>query len=372
LTCAGTVRILRAHRVVTPGEVGMDPGALSTRDESLPLAYSDELETLSLAPLWAALHVLLPNERVTRVVPHHWSWSSIRKPLLEAARLVDMAHAERRVLVLCNPGLPGAYAATATLYAGLQIILPGESAPSHHHTPAALRLVVEGRGAYTTVEGVRCAMEPGDLIITPPMLWHDHRHEGPEAMVWLDGLDIPLVRALDQSWGSPMQPAHPPAIPIDSSQDEFVAAGVVARQSRYPDTGYPQVRWPWVVVRPALAALAASAPARQPAILRFVNPRTGRPPLRTMGAEVQWLRPGELTRAERRSASGIYHVIEGRGQSRIGNRVFAWEQGDCFVAPPWHWIEHENHASSAPACLFQLNDEPALDALGLRHEEVRP
>jgi gentisate 1,2-dioxygenase len=349
----------------------VDQRARPTRDEHLPPAYSDELESLSLAPLWAALHVLLPAERVTRAVPHVWAWSTIRKPLLAAAHLVDMAQAERRVLVLCNPGLPGVYAATATLYAGLQIILPGEAAPSHHHTPAALRLVVEGHGAFTTVEGVRCAMEPGDLIITPPMCWHDHGHEGGEPVVWLDGLDIPLVRALEQSWSSPMRPARPPAISTDSSQDEFVAAGLLPRRSRYPETGFPQVRWPWASVRPALEALAATTPREMPVVLRHVNPRTGDFPLRTMGSEARWLRPGESTRAERRTGSGVCHVIEGRGESRIGERTLAWEQGDSFAVPPWHWIEHRNLSPTAPACLFHLNDEPALRALGLWHEETR-
>src|SRR3990172_11504960 len=165
----------------------------------------------------------------------------MRGPLLEAARLVPIEQAERRVLVLRNPGLGGAYAATATLFAGLQIILPGETAPSHHHTPAALRLVVEGRGAYTTVDGVKCAMEPGDLIITPPMRRHDHGHEGSEPVVWLDGLDIPLIRALEASWASRMQSARPPVTETDSSQDEFTAAGLVPRRSRYEDNGYPQV-----------------------------------------------------------------------------------------------------------------------------------
>jgi len=140
----------------------------STRDPSLPAAYSDGLDRLSLAPLWTALHTLLPHERATRAAPHCWRWAEVRGPLLEAARLVPMEQAERRVLVLRNPGLGGAYAATATLFAGMQIILPGETAPSHHHTPAALRLVVEGHGAFTTVDGVRCEMEVGDLIITPP------------------------------------------------------------------------------------------------------------------------------------------------------------------------------------------------------------
>ncbi len=344
---------------------------LSTRDESLPGAYSERLEKLSLAPLWAALHVLLPHERATRVVPHHWRWAELRAPLLEAARLVDIQQAERRVLVLCNPGLPGLYAATATLYAGLQIILPGERAPSHHHTPAALRLIVEGRGAYTTVDGVKCAMEPGDLIITPPMRWHDHGHEGTEPVIWLDGLDIPLVRNLEASWASPMKPAAPPGTETDSSQDELTGAGLVPRRSRYEDTGYPQVRWPWHAVRSALAAMAATAPSHSPVVLRHVNPRSGDFPLRTMGSEVQWLRPGEATHCERRTSSGVFHVVEGRGESRIGETTVRWEAGDCFATPPWHWIEHRNLSGSAPACLCHLNDEPALRALGLWREEAQ-
>lgn len=343
---------------------------LSTRDQGLPAAYSQALESLSLGPLWTALHVLLPGERVTAAVPHRWGWAEVRPHLLEAARLVPIEQAERRVLVLCNPGLPGTYSCTSTLYAGLQVILPGEAAPSHHHTPAALRLVVEGQGAFTTVEGVRCAMEPGDLIITPPMRWHDHGHEGSAPVVWLDGLDIPLVRSLDASWASRMRPARPPATDVDSSQDEFTAAGVVPRRSRYEHTGFPQVRWPWATVRRALVAMAATAPADHPVAVRYVDPTTGMPPLPTMAAEAQWLRPGETTRTERRTASAVFHVIEGRGESRVGEAVLAWEPGDTFVAPPWHWTEHRNLAG-APACLFQFNDEPVLRALGLWQEECR-
>lgn len=343
---------------------------LSTRDENLPPTYSRALEALALGPLWTALHVLLPNERVTPVVPHRWRWRELRPLLLEAARLVPIEQAERRVLVLCNPGLKGTYAITSTLFAGLQIILPGEAAPSHHHTPAALRMIVEGRGAYTTVDGVKCAMEPGDLIITPPMRWHDHGHQGSEPVVWLDGLDLPLVRSLDSSWASPTRPARAPQTDTDSSQDEFTAAGLVPRGSRYDDTGYPQVRWPWATVRPALAAMAGAAPADLPVLLRYVNPRTGAPPLATIGCEVQWLRPGEKTRAERRTASSVYHVVEGRGESRVADTALTWEQGDTFVAPSWHWVEHRNPAPTAPACLFQFNDEPVLRALGLWHEQT--
>ncbi len=252
----------------------------------------------------------------------------------------------------------------------MQIILPGELAPSHHHTPTALRLIVEGRGAYTTVDGVKCAMEPGDMIITPAMRWHDHGHEGSEPVVWLDGLDIPLVRAFDASWASRLRPPAPPLTTTDSSQDELTAAGLVPRASRYADTGYPQVRWPWRTVRPALAALAATAPADAPVVLRYVNPRTGAAPTPTMGCEAQWLRPGARTRAERRTAGVVFHVIEGRGRSVVGEQTFDWEPGDTFVAPPWTWVEHAND-DAMPACLFQFNDEPAVRALGLWAEETR-
>jgi len=339
------------------------------RDASLPAAYSDVLEQRSLGPLWAELHMLLPKERQTRVVPHVWRWAESRPLLLEAAKLVGMEKAERRVLVLCNPGLDGAYAITATLFAGLQIILPGETAPSHHHTPAALRLIVEGHGAYTTVDGVKCTMEPGDLILTPPMHWHDHGHAGRDPVVWLDGLDLPLVRAFEACWVSPTLSPKTPETDIDSSQDEFTASGLVPRRSRYADGGYPQLRWPWTTVRAALERMAAMAPKEEPAVMRYVNPTTGGFPMTTMSCEAQWLRPAETTRAERRTASQVFQVIEGRGESRIGESVLRWEQGDTFVAPPWQWVSHGNRASSSPAALFQFSDEPAVRSLGLWQED---
>jgi gentisate 1,2-dioxygenase len=341
---------------------------LITHDDGLPAEYSEALAAGSLGPLWTALHVLLPRERTSAAVPHRWRWRETRPLLLEAARLVPIEQAERRVLVLENPGLKGRYAITSTLYAGLQVILPRESAPSHRHTPAALRLVVEGRGAYTTVDGVRCVMEPGDLIITPPMHWHDHGHDGTEPVVWLDGLDIPLVRHLDASWSSAMQPARAPGTPSDPSADELCAAGVVPRRSRYPLGEYPMIRWPWRTVRGALTAMAARTPPTERVALRYTNPTTGASPLRTMGCEAAWLRAGETTRAERRTSGIVWHAIEGRGTTRIGDHVIDWEQGDTFVAPPWHWVEHAA-GGAAPAALFSFDDEPVLRALGLYAEE---
>jgi gentisate 1,2-dioxygenase len=342
-----------------------------TRDDGLPRVYAEALESRALRPLWTALHTLLPAERQSRAVPHLWRWRDVRPMLMNAAQLVPIDKAERRVLVLTNPGLDGEYAITPTLFAGMQIIMPGETAPSHQHTPAALRFIVEGTGAYTTVEGVKCVMEPGDLIITPAMRLHDHGHEGNEPVIWLDGLDIPMVRAFDASWGSPLRPPPPPVTKTDSSTDEFTVAGVVPRTSRYPDIGYPQVRWPWKAVRQALTTLAASAPADAAVVLRYVNPTTGQPPLRTMGAEAHLLRPGSRTRAERRTACAVYHVMEGDGESRVGAAALVWGPGDTFVVPSCTWVEHRNASRMAPACLVSYNDEPAVRALGLWDEEIR-
>ena len=324
---------------------------LITRDETLPAAYSQALESHALPPLWTALHVLLPKERTTAAVPHRWSWREARPLLHEAARLVPIEQAERRVLVLENPGLKGTYSITSTLYAGLQVILPGEVAPSHHHTPAALRLVVEGEGAFTTVDGVKCTMEPGDFIVTPPMRWHDHGHEGTTAVVWLDGLDIPMVRAFAASWVSPTRAARAPEAASEAAEAEF--------------------RWPWRAMRRALEGLAATTPKDRP-VTRAYAGLSGAPPLPTMGAEAHWLRPGEHARAGRSTASRVFHVIEGRGESRVGDMELAWERGDTFVAPPWHWIEHDNASAAEPACLFSFNDEPAIRALGLWQQESAP
>jgi gentisate 1,2-dioxygenase len=320
-----------------------------TRDETLPPTYSQALESHSLPPLWTALHVLLPKQRGTAAVPHRWSWRQARPLLHEAARLVPLEQAERRVLVLENPGLKGTYSITSTLYAGLQVILPGEAAPSHHHTPAALRLVVEGEGAFTTVDGIKCVMERGDFIITPPMRWHDHGHEGQTPVVWLDGLDIPLVRAFDASWVSALRPARTPAPADEPAQAEF--------------------RWPWKTTRRALEGLAASTPKDRAVTRAYVTP-TGAPPLATMGAGAHWLRPGERARTGRSTVGRVFHVIEGHGTSRVGETELTWEPGDTFVAPPWHWIEHDNGSAGEPACLFSFNDEPAIRALGLWQEEA--
>ena len=166
--------------------------------------FYDQLGPHSLAPLWERLHTLVTRAPATPAVPVLWDYDNVVRPyLMQAGGLITAKEAERRVLILENPGLRGHTSVTHALFAGLQLILPGEVAPAHRHAQSALRFVIEGSGAYTAVEGERAIMEPGDFIITPSWTWHDHGNEAAAPMVWLDGLDIPMVRLLDVSFAEP-------------------------------------------------------------------------------------------------------------------------------------------------------------------------
>ena len=162
--------------------------------------------------------------------PTIWRYEELRPLLMEAGRLITAEEAERRVVMLVNPGLHGASRITQSLYAGLQLILPGEVARTHRHTAAALRLVVEGQGAYTAVDGERTTMHPGDFILTPSWTYHDHGNPGDTPVVWMDGLDIPIVNMFDSGFAE-----HHPDTMQPVSRDEGRCAT--------PATGRTSCRW---------------------------------------------------------------------------------------------------------------------------------
>jgi gentisate 1,2-dioxygenase len=172
------------------------------RMEDLPTDYVAALKAQNLVPLWPNLRAVLPPDKPrpqTRAT--HWSYEALRPLLMKAGELTPIEKAERRVLVLANPGHGlDKMQASAAMYLGMQLLLPGEWAPSHRHTPNAVRMVVEGEGAWSTVDGEKCAMKRGDLILTPTGLWHEHGHDGNEPVVWLDVLDLPLVYYMEASY----------------------------------------------------------------------------------------------------------------------------------------------------------------------------
>jgi gentisate 1,2-dioxygenase len=334
------------------------------------------LERQQMGPLWAVLGRTLTAQPPRREVPHLWAWRQVRPQLLRAGALVTTAEAERRVLMFLNPGNPARIGATATLYAAMQLILPGESARAHRHSPAALRFIVEGTGAFTCVDGEKVSMGPGDLVLTPPMVWHDHGNEGTGPVIWLDGLDIPLLLSLqcmffeEYKGAAQTQPVTMPRHRSERLHGRCLFPG----RGDGPPAAMPYSpiwRYGFAEARDALECLRASGPA-DPCdghLLRYANPGTGGEVLPTLGCRVQLLERGTRTRAQRSTASHVYHVAEGHGYSLLDGVRFDWDHGDTFAVPLWCW--HEHAAADGDAVLFSFTDRPVLEAIGQHRCEVR-
>lgn len=340
--------------------------------EELPLSYRENLAAEHTAPLWPMMRNVLPHDAPAPVTkPCLWSYEKIRPLLLKAGELTPVEKAERRVLVLADPGRgPGAMQATSSIYCGLQLLLPGEKAPAHKHTPSAARIVVEGEGAYTIVDGEKCMMEHGDLILTPGGSWHDHGHDGSEPVIWLDALDLPLFVFLEGSYaieGELQAPANRP----DASEVEYAQPGLLparAHGEAYPR--YPLMRYPWRRTEEGLRRTAEYTPLGTPVEMHYVNPTSGMPPLPTMGFTAMMLRPGETAKPPLRSSSAVFHVIEGNGTSTINGERFSWKRGDTFSAPVFAHVEHQV-SGERPAFLVRIHDAPLQHKLGFYEERPR-
>jgi gentisate 1,2-dioxygenase len=336
---------------------------LGTLDE-LPEDYRQALATQSLAPLWPNLRELLPAgapKPVTQV--GHWPYATLLPLLLRAGELTPVEKAERRVLVLSDPGRgDGAMQATSTLYLGMQLLLPNEVAPSHVHTPSAVRLVVEGEGGYTVVRGEKLPMEPGDIVLTPGGLWHDHGHEGDDPVVWLDILDLPLFVYLEGSYANP-GPLQDQLPRVDTSQAEYAAAGLVPSRTCQQAPVYPQLRFPWSRTESALRALAATTGTS--AELDYVNPETGLDVLPTLGLTAMYLPAGTTLAPPLRSTSAAFHVVGGAGASVINGREVNWTDKDTFSAPVFASM---THTAVTDTFLIRVEDRPLQQKLGFYEE----
>jgi len=273
---------------------------LGTIDE-LPEAYRQTLEARSLVPLWPFMRNALPHDiphRKTR--PHVWEWADVRPNLLRAGELTPIEKAERRVLILENPGLAGEIRAAPAIFIGMQLILPGETAPTHKHSPSAVRMVIEGKGGYTIMQGEKCPMEKGDLILTPSGMWHEHGHEGTGPVIWMDALDLPTLANLECSYAIEGGLQNRRA-GLDSSQNRFVRSGLIPYDAlNRKAADYPLVRFPWKDVRAALEALATATAKDGMVHLAYVNPETGAECMPVLGFSAIMLRPGETARPARR------------------------------------------------------------------------
>lgn len=329
------------------------------------------LDERNAAPLWEVLSRLVLPEPRPACVPALWKYDELRPLLMEAGRVITAKEAERRVLVLENPGLRGRSQITQSLYAGLQLILPGEIAPSHRHTASALRLIVEGDGGgYTAVDGERTFMRTGDFVLTPSWTFHDHGNPGTSPVIWLDVLDVPIVNMFDASFAE----HHPQETqPLTRPEGDALArygAAMLPLEYKAPGLSAPVFTYPYSRTRETLDRLHRHGPLDpcHGIKLQYANPATGGYPMPTIAAFAQLLPKGMTGEVYRSTDSTIYHVIEGRGTSRIGDAVLEWGPCDVFVVPSWQKVSHEAHED---AVLFSASDRAVQKALGLWREETR-
>jgi gentisate 1,2-dioxygenase len=340
--------------------------AVASRADSDYGRFLDEVKDLSLFPLWERVGKLAPG---TACVPAHWRYDSIRPQLLRACNLVTKKEASRRVLCLENPSLRGTTFVAPSLFAGLQIIMPGEIAPSHRHSPSALRFIVEGEGAYTAVAGEKLPMKPGDFVVTPAWAWHDHGNLGEQPVVWLDGLDTPVARF----FGAAFWEAYPQERqPLDRPEGESTAlygASLVPDEFHADSHATPVLIYPYARTRAALDSLEKTG-RPHPAHgyrLRYANPANGRHPFPTMAVSMQRLPAGFAGARYRATGSAVFCVHKGKGTAQLGEERVALSPHDVFVVPPW--VPYSFGADSELE-LFSYSDRAAQEALGYWREEL--
>lgn len=329
-------------------------------------SFYQEINAMGLSPLWESLHSLVPHSPNPACVAALWKYAQLRPLLLHSGELIGAQEAIRRVLVLENPALRGKASITPSLYAGLQLIMPGEVAPSHRHTQSALRFIVEGEGAFTAVDGERTAMRPGDFILTPNWRWHDHGNPGEEPVVWMDGLDLPLVNLLGCSFAEDHPQQQQPVTRPESDYLPRYAANMLPVRHQVGNAS-PIFNYRYDRSREALEQLLRNGPldACEGIKLCYVNPTTGGAPMATIAAFLQLLPKGFSSEKIRSTDSTIYHVVEGEGSVVIGDEHFTYAAKDIFVVPSWQPLSFVSHSETV---LFSFSDRPVQQALSLWRE----
>jgi gentisate 1,2-dioxygenase len=344
---------------------------LPTSLEAARNDFYDRLTPEGLAPLWKVLSALVTPTPRTPALPAAWSFDRIRPLLMEAGALITAAEAERRVLILENPALSGQSRITSTLYAGLQLILPNEVAPAHRHSQNALRFIMQGEGAFTALDGERAYMHKYDLILTPAWLWHDHGNETDQPMIWLDGLDIPLVQMLDASFAEHLEDrcAWPTSRPAGDAALRWGRNMRPVHTGRAPSQGNPLFIYPFEEWRETLEVLRRSeAPHLHDAhLMEFTNPVDGGSVMATMSAFARLVPAGFETRPARSSDGTIHVVVEGSGTLFIDDKAFQLTPGEIIVVPSW--AERRFFATS-DLVLFSYSDRATQTKLSLWREQL--
>lgn len=336
------------------------------RQDGLPLAEAAKVK--SLVPLWTIYKNIMSTEPTPACAAAHWSYSEIRPLLSRVAREVSAEEAERRVLLFQNPGLQAPFA-THTLGCGLQILLEGEIEGSHRHTPSALRLVIEGDGAYTTTDGERMWMKPGDVITTPSWTWHDHGKVTEGEMIWLDGIDVPLINHLHLNFTEYRRDGElqQPVTVADEDSHWRYGSGLLPLSGLKERPYSPIYYYPYSRTREVLDQLRRDGKwdACHGLKLRLANPLTGGSFMPTIAGFMQLLPAGFASVPVRSTDAAVYSVVEGSGRVQIGEQSFAYDRHDVFVVPNWTDARFD---VATETVLFSYSDRAMQENLSLWRE----
>ncbi len=341
---------------------------MSTEINAQREAFYQRADTQALAPLWTRLKSLVPEAPATVGVAHRWGYDDVREYVMESARHISAKEAERRVMILENPALKGSSQITHSLYAGLQLLMPGEVAPAHRHTQSALRFIVEGSGAYTAVDGEKTVMTPGDFVITPSWTWHHHGNETGQPMVWLDCLDIPMAMFFNSTF---REDHHADEAEITRPTGDALARfgqGLLPVGHNRRSLNSPVFNYPYTRTRDALHALTrAGAPdAHHGYLLRYVNPLDGGWAMPTIATMIRLLPAGAATQPYRSTDGAVFIVVEGEGELRVNGTHLPLKPHDVITVPGWTpYTLHAHH----DLVLFQASDRVAQEKLGFFREE---
>ena len=328
------------------------------------------LEASRYHPLWDRYKRITPIAPAALDTAALWRWRDFEPFIARAATEVPIEDVERRAIIMAHPAFNGATQTTSNLLAAFTVLNPGDHAVPHRHTASAIRFSTRAEGAYTIVNGRRCAMEPGDLVLTPPMCRHGHINASEARTVWFDAANIPLVGNLDANFFEPGSRADADFWKVDEGDERlWAAAGMTAVGASGPSAAMqsPKYHYPGALTRALLDTAPAAADGAK--LLRYTNPATGGAVMPSLDCYAMRLAAGAATRARRTTWNTICLVVEGSGSSNIGDSSIAWEKHDVFTIPHWTWASHT--AASADADLFLVTDRSLFEHLDLLREEMQ-
>ncbi|MFZ2143682.1 MAG: cupin domain-containing protein [Xanthobacteraceae bacterium] len=330
--------------------------------------FVSELEARNLHPLWDRYQRITPIKPQAQDAPFLWRWSEVEPFLHRSVAEVSINDIERRALILAHPAFAKDTTTTSTLLAAFTVLDPGDRARPHRHTGAAIRFATRAEGAVTIVNGRRCEMQEGDLILTPPMVWHGHINESDHRIIWFDAANMPLIRAVDAHFFEPGDARNNQFWQVDEGEEAlWTEAGLVAEGAAASPVNSPKYRYSGEATRRLLAAAPAGSDGAR--TIRYVNPSTGGAVMPTLDCYAARLTRGTATRLKRATYNVVCLIVRGEGRSHIGDQTFEWSQHDVFTIPHWTWARHE--PLNGDADLFMVTDKSAFERLDLVREELQ-